>query len=101
MITCVGLLANTLMAPPAPAGIMAALDLTRPSIEFTVDASGCGWPASQTVRKPSWPAVGTTATLNEYACAVDGTPQGLLRTGKVRVPAPGIWGPPKGPLGSR
>src|SRR5436305_1909883 len=36
-MTCVGLLANTLMAPPAPAGTMAALDLTRPSKELSVE----------------------------------------------------------------
>jgi hypothetical protein len=33
--------ANTLIAPLVPAGTIAALDLTRPSIELTVATAGC------------------------------------------------------------
>jgi hypothetical protein len=39
-----------LTAPPSPAGTMAALALTRPSTEFSVETTGCTWPAGQIVR---------------------------------------------------
>ena len=55
-MTFVVLLAKTLMAPPVPAGTIAAFDLTRPSRELSVEASGWPWPAGHTVRKPSGPA---------------------------------------------
>src|SRR4051812_5473170 len=99
-MTAVGLLAKMLMAPPVPAGTIAAFDLMRPSRELSVDATGWGWPVGQSVRKPSGPP-GTTATFSEYACALAGTPQALLGTMKSRVAPPPSDGPPKGPTGSR
>src|SRR5436305_515149 len=94
--TSVALLAKTVIAPPVPAGTIAALDFTRPSTEFRVDATGCGLPVGHRVRKPSGP-VGTAATFREYAWAFAGMPQTLLGTVKLRVPPPLICGPPKGP----
>ena len=49
MVTSVVSLANTLTAPPVPAGTMAALDLMRPSKELTVEATGRGSPAGHRV----------------------------------------------------
>jgi hypothetical protein len=90
--------ANTLIAPPAPAGTIAALERTRPSIELTVAATGCVCPVGQSVRNPKG-TVGITATLSEYAAAVEGMlhdPDGIV---KVRNVPPAIEGPANGPLG--
>src|SRR5438067_3551982 len=99
MTKCVASVTNALIAPFAPAGIMAAFDLVRPS-EFSVAASGCGSPAGHNVRYPRRPE-GTTATFSEYAVAVDGMPHTLLETTKSREVCAGRIGPPKGAPGFR
>src|SRR5579864_5343258 len=103
--TSVVSVANTLTAPFEPAGTMAALDLTLPSIELRVATKGWDCPEAQSVRNPKVPR-GTTATFREYAVAVDGMPQALLGITKSRIEfkkswTPAMAGPPKGPLGSR
>src|SRR4051794_3900284 len=98
--TWVVLLANTLTAPPDPAGTIAAVDLVRPSSELAVETTGCTCPVGHSVRNPSGPA-GTTATLSEYACAVGGILHGPFGMIKLRAVPPAISGPPKGPSGAR
>src|SRR5580704_2743010 len=99
-ITLVGLLANTVIAPFAPAGTMAALALILPSEEFRVETEGCDCPAAHTERNPSGPK-GTTVRFREYAAAFAGIPQGLEGIVKLRLLLAGIDGPPKGPLALR
>src|SRR5579864_8697041 len=99
-MTSVASVTNALIAPPAPAGTMAAFDLILPSIEFSVATSGCGCPVGHSVRNPSEPE-GTTATFSEYATAVEGMPQALLEMAKSREVCRGRPGPPKGPVALR
>src|ERR1700674_2564723 len=96
-ITSVVSVAKTLTAPFEPAGTMAALDLTLPSIELSVATSGWDCPEGHRVRYPSVPR-GTTATFREYPAAVDAMPQALLGITKSRDAPPAMAGPPKGPL---
>jgi hypothetical protein len=84
-IKCVGFDANTEIAPPAPAGTIAAFDTTRPSNEFSVDTVGCASPAGHTDRYASGPG-GTTVMFSEYAFAVAGIPHPPLGTEIVRAP---------------
>jgi hypothetical protein len=88
-------------APLVPAGRIAATALTRPSMEFRLDASGCGCPQGNAVRNPSGPC-GTTVIFSAYACAVVGIPQALLGMANA---LPAAWpcrkGPPNGPAGLR
>jgi hypothetical protein len=56
--------ANTVIAPPFPAGTMAALATIFPSKEFNVETLGIGCPVGQTVRYCSGP-LGTTVMLSE------------------------------------
>src|ERR1041384_3570312 len=100
MMTWVGLLPNTVMAPPVPAGTLAALALIRPSMEFRVDTGGCGCPEGQTERNPSGPS-GTTVRFSEYASALAGMLQALAGILKSRGVAAGRFGPPKAPTGFR
>jgi hypothetical protein len=54
-IMCVGLVTYTPIAPPVPAGTIAAFATTEPSHEFRVETVGCGDPAEvffQTSNKP-------------------------------------------------
>src|ERR1035438_9776961 len=88
------------MLPLVPAGTIAALDLMRPSSELSVEATGRDCPAGHTVRYPSV-VVGTTATLREYASAVEGMPQALVRMLKSRLDPPVMLGPPNGPAAVR
>src|SRR5450631_1447689 len=83
-----------------PAGTIAAVARTVPSREFSVDTPGCACPVGHAVKNPRKP-LGTTVTLNEYAAAVAGTPHGLDWMGKLRLPPPGIAGPPNVPLALR
>src|ERR1700690_1853949 len=93
--TCVGLVTNTSIPPPAPAGPIAAFPTTEPSNEFRVETYGFAEPVGQVVRYASAPS-GTTVTFSEYASAVAGIPQALAGIGNVReVDAP-ISGPPNG-----
>src|ERR1051325_189340 len=83
MISCVGLVATTVMPPPVPAGTIAIFAVTVPVGAFSVDEPGCDCPAGQVLRNPSVPADGTTVMLRAYACAVAGMPQGPESTGNV------------------
>src|SRR5580658_6692435 len=94
-ITLVGSLANTVIAPLAPAGTIAALALILPSEELRVETAGCGCPDGHTERNPSGPK-GTTVRFSEYAAAFAGIPQGLDGIAKSRLLLAGIDGPPKG-----
>jgi hypothetical protein len=62
--------------PLVPAGTIAALAITNPSGEFSVDTVEEGCPAGHLDRKPSGPR-GTTVMLRAYACAFAGMPHGL------------------------
>src|SRR6478609_2086108 len=88
------------MAPPAPAGTMAAFAFTRPSREFSVEASGSDWPLGYASIQPRVPK-GTTVTLMENAAALAGMPHPLFETTKSRAVLAGSAGPPNAPLGLR
>src|SRR4029453_15433549 len=91
-------LANTSTEPPVPAGTTAAFAITVATKPFSVEAFGRGWPVGHTVRKVRNPG-GTTVTLKEYACAVDGIEQSVLDCiGKVRGTPPRRPGGPNGPV---
>jgi len=68
------------MLPLVPAGTMAAFAVTVPVTAFNVETVGCDCPAGHAVRKPRMPG-GIAVKFREYACAVDGIPQLLERTG--------------------
>src|SRR5687768_1921662 len=99
-ITCVAWVAITVIAPPTPAGTIAAFATTVPVGAFSVEDPGCGSPAGHTLRKPSG-ADGTTVMLSAYACAPAGIPQPLATTGKFRCVFAGSDGPPKVPAAPR
>jgi hypothetical protein len=76
---------------------MAAFAVTVPVTAFNVETVGCACPAGHAVRKPRMPG-GIAVKFREYACAVDGIPQLLERTGKVRAVLATRDGPPNGPV---
>src|SRR5580698_4065620 len=86
--------------PLAPAGTMAAFAVTAPVEEFSVETTGCACPEGHAVKKPS-DSCGTAVMLSEYAWAVDGIPQALDCTGKLRPTPPVSDGPPSGAVGLR
>jgi len=97
MTTSVGLLAKMSIEPDVPASTMAVLPTINPSGEFTVAASGRGWPVGYAVMKPRG-AGGTTVMLREYACAVVGIEHVVLDcTGNVLLLPPTSAGAPNGP----
>jgi hypothetical protein len=63
-MTLVASEANTLTAPPVPAGTMAAFAFTRPSREFSVETRGRACPVGHMEMYPKAP-LGTTVTLRE------------------------------------
>jgi len=88
MMMSVASLANKSTDPLVPAAMIAALPTMNPCSEFKVAAKGCGWPVGHMVINPSGPG-GTTVTLNEYACAIDGMVQVVLDwMGTVRLARP-------------
>src|ERR1700690_531174 len=86
-----------LIAPPVPAGTMAAFATTLPSNEFNVETSGRAEPAGHAERNDSAPS-GTAVTFIEYASAVAGMLHPLAGIWKERVDAAPISGPPNGPF---
>ncbi len=52
------------MAPPAPAGTIAAFPVMVPSMAFSVETNGCGWLSGQNERYPRDPD-GTTVAFSE------------------------------------
>src|SRR5271167_3353226 len=102
-ITLVVSVTYTLTEPEGvPAGTMAALALTRPSTEFSVDTTGWPSPLGQIVRYPRTDC-GTTVTFSEYATALAGILHGLplCESGKERAECPPMGGPPNVPLALR
>src|SRR5580692_4009403 len=72
MITSVGSLDRSSIAPAVPATTMAALATSPPETgSFKVDTPGYAAPAGHTDRNESGPG-GTTVMFSEYAPAVDG-----------------------------
>src|SRR4029077_21122327 len=71
MIRSVALVAITVIAPPAPARMIAMSGVTVPAGAFSGEEPGLEEPAGQALRKPSGP-VGTTVRLKAYAWAVAG-----------------------------
>src|SRR5437764_499757 len=100
MITWVTCVAISEIAPPVPAGTIAAFAVIAPSSELRVDTTGCDWPAGQTERKPSVP-IGTTVKLSEYAWAFAGILHALPVILKSRGVDPVRFGPPYDPVGPR
>src|SRR5581483_9929234 len=97
MIKFVVCAAHNVIAPPAPAGTIAALASTLPSVEFSVETFGYGCPAGHTERKGSVPK-GTAVKLSEYATAEPGMLQPLDSRGMLRFAEPGSGGPPNWPV---
>jgi len=92
---------NTLIAPPVPAGTIAALATTGlPGETFSVETPGHASPVGQALRYPS-PACGTAVKFSEYACALEGMLHVLVRIGKARLCIPTSDGPPSGAIGLR
>src|SRR5271165_5805970 len=90
-----------MLTPPArPAGTIAAFATTLPSRELSVETSGCGLAAGQSVRNPS-PPCGTAVTFSEKACALVGIPHWLDGMPKSRLAPLAMNGPPKAELGNR
>ena len=73
--------------PLVPAGTIAALATTCPSMELSVDTVGNDSPVGHAVRYPKVEC-GITVMFNEYACAVEGTLQPLVGSGRTRVDPP-------------
>ncbi len=88
------------ISPPLPAGTMAALAVTTPVEELSVETTGCACPVGHTVRNPR-PPCGTAVMLSEYAWAVDGMPHELDCRGNARPTPPVREGPPSGPAALR
>src|SRR5262245_15693633 len=92
--------ANTLTAPPDPAGTTAAFALMRPSTEFSVETKGCWGPVGRIVIWPGAP-LGTTVTLSAYARAVPGIAQEEDGIAKLRSTPDDREGLPNCPRFSR
>src|SRR5437016_3759838 len=100
IITWVGWVAISVIAPLVPAGTMTAFAVIAPVGALSVDDPGCGDPAGHALRKPSTPD-GTTVIFVAYAWAPAGTPQLLDNTAKSRVTLAASAGPPKVPVTPR
>src|SRR5689334_10963964 len=86
-ISCVSAFANASMEPLLTLlGTIAMFDVTNPSRAFSVETTGCCWPAGHNVRKPRGPLAGTTVALKTYALALLGGWHGLPTTLIVRSP---------------
>ncbi len=75
-----------------PAGTIAAVFTICPVTSSSVTTLGCGCPVGHRVRYPTGPG-GTSVTVTEYACALEGIVQ-LPCSGKARAdPAARLGGP--------
>src|SRR5437763_720363 len=92
--------ANALIAPPEPAGRIAASAAILPSVAFRVETSGIACPVGNSVRYPNPAGGGTAVTLSEYAFAVAGRLQDD-RIGNVRLWPADTIGPASGAFGFR
>ena len=88
------------MAPPSPAGTIAAFETVEPVYEFIVDTFGGAIPLGQAMKTPSCGARGKAVKFNEYAPAPAGIPQVLAGIGKERCEVALIDGGPNGPANS-
>jgi hypothetical protein len=86
-----------LIAPPTPAGTIAAFARISPSQAFSVDTTGSGVPEGHVVSQPRKPLLGAAVMFSEYATAVVGMPQELEGTGKEREVFPASDGGPESP----
>jgi hypothetical protein len=84
MTMSVAFVTNRSIAPPVPAGTIAAFAVTVPVRAFSVETRGCACPTGHTLRYPSEPW-GIAVKFSEYACALGGMPQELDSTGNERV----------------
>ena len=80
------------IAPPAPAGTIAAFAVTSPVGAFSVEDPGCPCPAGHALMKPRGPD-GTVVIFSANAWAVAGIPQTPV-IGKLRVVLAASEGPP-------
>src|SRR3954468_16579980 len=77
-----------MLIDPFPAGTIAMLEVTAPSMAFRVETSGCAEPCGHNVKKPRGPG-GTTVAFTTYDCAEAGAPQGAAPTLRSLAPLNG------------